>query len=154
LVEVIASPIMPEVIAPPIIPEALAPPIIPEALAPPIIPEALAPPLLHSSSKHYLPLETSQESMVTTPPAWEAVYAATLALNRAALGARQLITNALQRATRKENVVNVLAGRQNKLHKRRTKRTQRKRTKRTQRKRTKRTQRKRTKRTKITKRQK
>jgi serine/threonine protein kinase len=122
-----------EAIAPPIIPEVLAPPIIHEALAPPIIPEALAPPLLHSSSKHYLPLETSQESIVTTPPAWEAVYAATLALNRAALGARQLITNALQRATRKENVVNVLAGRQNKLHKRRTKRTQRKRTKRTKR---------------------
>jgi serine/threonine protein kinase len=118
-----------EVIAPPIIHEALAPPIIHEALAPPIIPEALAPPLLHSSSKYYSPLETSQESMVTTPPAWDAVYAATLALNRAALGARQLITNALQRATRKENVVNVLAGRQNKLHKRRTKRTQRKRTK-------------------------
>jgi len=134
-----------EVIAPPIIPEVIAPPIIPEALAPPIIPEALAPPLLHSSSKYYSPLETSQESMVTTPPAWEAVYGATLALNRAALGARQLITNALQRATRKENVVNVLAGRQNKLHKRRIKRTQRKRTKRTQRKRTKRT--------KITKRQ-
>ena len=109
--------------------EVIAPPIIHEALAPPIIPEALAPPLLHSSSKYYSPLETSQESMVTTPPAWDAVYAATLALNRAALGARQLITNALQRATRKENVVNVLAGRQNKLHKRRTKRTQRKRTK-------------------------
>jgi hypothetical protein len=71
--------------------------------------------------------------MVTTPPAWEAVYAATLALNRAALGARQLITNALQRATRKENVVNVLAGRQNKLHKRRTKKTQRKRTRKTKR---------------------
>jgi serine/threonine protein kinase len=120
-----------EAIAPPIMPEVLAPPIIPEALAPPIIPEALAPPLLHSSSKYYSPLETSQKSMVTTPPAWGAVYAATLALNRAALGARQLITNALQRATRKENVVNVLAGRQNKLHKRRIKRTQRKRTKRT-----------------------
>jgi serine/threonine protein kinase len=130
--EAIATPIMPEVIAPPIIPEVLAPPIIPEVLAPPIIPEVLTPPLLHSSSKYYSPLETSQESMVTTPPAWEAVYVATLALNRAALGARQLITNALQRATRKENIVNVLAGRQNKLHKRRTKRT-----KRTQRKRTK-----------------
>jgi len=122
-----------EAIAPPIIPEVLAPPIIPEVIAPPIIHEVLAPPLLHSSSKHYLPLETSQESMVTTPPAWEAVYAATLALNRAALGARQLITNALQKATRKENVVNVLAGRQNKLHKRRTTRTQRKRTRRTRR---------------------
>ena len=114
-------------------PEVLAPPIMPEVIAPPIMPEVLAPPLLHSSSKHYLPLETSQESMVTTPPAWEAVYAATLALNRAALGARQLIMNALQRATRKENVVNVLAGRQNKLHKRRTKKTQRKRTRKTKR---------------------
>jgi serine/threonine protein kinase len=113
--------------------EAIAPPIIPEVLAPPIIPEVLTPPLLHSSSKYYSPLETSQESMVTTPPVWEAVYAATLALNRAALGARQLIMNAVQRATRKENVVNVLAGRQNKLHKRRTKKTQRKRTKRTKR---------------------
>jgi len=119
-----------EAIAPPIIPEVLAPPIMPEVLAPPIIPEALAPPLLHSSSKYYSPLETSQESMVTTPPAWEAVYGATLALNRAALGARQLITNALQRATRRENVVNALAGRQNKLHKRRTKRKRTKRTKR------------------------
>jgi serine/threonine protein kinase len=131
--EVLAPPIMPEVLAPPIMPEVLAPPIMPEVIAPPIMPEVLAPPLLHSSSKHYLPLETSQESMVTTPPAWEAVYAATLALNRAALGARQLIMNALQRATRKENVVNVLAGRQNKLHKRRTKKTQRKRTRKTKR---------------------